>query len=478
MRIRKLFLDTFPKHLLYGTVTAVIASFLCIGVGCIDFYSQWDQEKQAFAEWKRIEQRCKAIAKQPVSPEEIQSKLSNKTSPEKDIFIELDIQEMKRYGKSQKEIDDILDSQERARTTETIINSRLNAENCPEMAFGKFLEAQSPGSLISYVVARRDTKEIVSAVFIISFLATILILDSGKRLLRIGHNGWIRLSFVFSAVCGALYFLAYREELSNEALLLYSPTAFAAGWVAYAYTVSAYRWVAEGFEQQSSTSRHPNPEDSARYAPSVASTPTIPVSGNVLSTNPAAVDYSEAFWRRLWARCIDLAICWVFGSVAAEILLSFAPSMNSLSAMWVNLIIAQAVFCAVAFYYEWVFLSKFGATLGKMAVGLKVFSIDNRLPTAAEAKTRAWAYLISGCYFLLWSPMLQIVSAFQAKKRIPAMQPWELASRTYVSKPPIGRVRVWVVGFIAIFLMIFIVTVQQMVKNVRKEQVTEHILGV
>ena len=40
------------------------------------------------------------------------------------------------------------------------------------------------------------------------------------------------------------------------------------------------------------------------------------------------------------------------------------------------------------------------------------------------------------------------------------------------------RVRVWVVGFIAIFLMIFIVTVQQMVKNVRKEQVTEHILGV
>jgi uncharacterized RDD family membrane protein YckC len=476
VRIKDIFLANFPRHLGYGVIAALTAAFLCLSWGCIDTYEKWDLEKQAFLEWKKIEVKCREIAKQPVS----QSELESYTPPKTENPYLWDAEQLQIESLDPKELKEEINNFRVDRHKESIINVRLLAAKCPEISFGAFPKLKPTENLVAFTLAEQGAKKFIFFTFLFSLSSTLLLLDSGKKLIKIGHKGWTRTSFIFSGVCGALFFLSNRDELDGEELLLYSLVSSFGAWIAFAYGVAAYKWVAEGFERPTSDSRDSVPRQTEPEARKIGTNATLSDGHYTASATPqkaTTVDYSEAFWRRAWARCIDLAICWFLGSVVAEILLSFAPSLNPFSEMWVDLLIFQASLCVAAFYYEWLFLSKLGATPGKIAVRLKVFSTDNRLPTAAEAKTRAWSYLISGSYLLLWTPMLQVVSAFQAKKRIPAMQPWELASRTYVWKPPIGRVRVWIVGFVAIFLMLSMFTIQQALKKERKLQVTEYVLG-
>ncbi|WP_374378010.1 RDD family protein [Pseudomonas fluvialis] len=76
------------------------------------------------------------------------------------------------------------------------------------------------------------------------------------------------------------------------------------------------------------------------------------------------------FWPRLWARCIDLTLCWLLGSVAAVILPDIRSIFPGVGGVITDLLLGMAFICSAVFLYEWQFVSRFGATPGKMLLGI------------------------------------------------------------------------------------------------------------
>ena len=141
------------------------------------------------------------------------------------------------------------------------------------------------------------------------------------------------------------------------------------------------------------------------------------VAGESPAPPPAAERRYAGFWIRYVAKFIDGLILVVI-IVGPCLLLMFALAPNALTED--PSFAAQAVQLALNFLlvlaqvaYNTFFIGRFGASLGKMAVGLKVITAEGDPPGYWRAFGRAWAEQLSG--WCCW--VGYVIAAFDDQKR-------------------------------------------------------------
>lgn len=137
----------------------------------------------------------------------------------------------------------------------------------------------------------------------------------------------------------------------------------------------------------------------------------------------------------------------------------------------------MAFVCAAVFLYEWLFVSRLGATPGKMLFGISVSSVDGGLPSSEQAKRRAWSFLKSGLYFCLYVPVLQVLGAVTAWRRKEAAQPWDMAARTFTGQKPIGLTRFIAAALLAFCMFSLMVGLSKVAKEATKEEVRRSVIN-
>jgi len=128
---------------------------------------------------------------------------------------------------------------------------------------------------------------------------------------------------------------------------------------------------------------------------------------------PAAATFTYAgFWIRALAILIDSVILFVVGMVVQLPLARFLLSGRTdvmLMAMGLQYLIGMVIGAT----YEGVFISRFGATPGKMALDLKVVRPDGGPVSLGRAVGRYFAKILSGVILLIG----YIMAGFDAQKR-------------------------------------------------------------
>jgi uncharacterized RDD family membrane protein YckC len=137
----------------------------------------------------------------------------------------------------------------------------------------------------------------------------------------------------------------------------------------------------------------------------------------------ATMNYA-GFWIRFVAKLIDNLIIGAVISIPMVVLIfgligsaasSQKDTMGPLVAMLFNLGIfgIQLVWILVMVAYNTFFIGKFGATPGKMAVGLKIVTAEGLSVPMLRAFGRAWAEQLSSCILNIG----YIIAAFDPEKR-------------------------------------------------------------
>jgi len=134
---------------------------------------------------------------------------------------------------------------------------------------------------------------------------------------------------------------------------------------------------------------------------------------------PAQARYA-GFWIRVAAKLIDmLVIGLVVGVPIGLIFFSRIVKANPKSPaefptdMLLLQVTVQVISVLAVVAYNTFFIGKYGATLGKMAVGIKVIMAEGSAPTMMRAFGRAWAEQLSG----LVCDIGYIIAAFDEEKR-------------------------------------------------------------
>jgi uncharacterized RDD family membrane protein YckC len=116
---------------------------------------------------------------------------------------------------------------------------------------------------------------------------------------------------------------------------------------------------------------------------------------------PGTLNYA-GFWIRFGAKMIDFVILWV---VEMVFLLALSPAfgfrfLNPSPQPNFRFLIAYPFLMAFSFGYSVYFVGKYGATPGKMALGLKIISSTGQPVTYMKALGRMFAEMLSGiiCY--------------------------------------------------------------------------------
>jgi uncharacterized RDD family membrane protein YckC len=123
------------------------------------------------------------------------------------------------------------------------------------------------------------------------------------------------------------------------------------------------------------------------------------------------------FWIRFGAVLIDGIVLWILSLIPTALIMG-AVGMANINAQNVSsLLWAEGVLIllnlAVSFSYETFFLSKFGATPGKMACSLKVINADGSPLTFGKAAARYGAKIVSSFTFGIG----YIMAGFDEEKR-------------------------------------------------------------
>jgi uncharacterized RDD family membrane protein YckC len=137
----------------------------------------------------------------------------------------------------------------------------------------------------------------------------------------------------------------------------------------------------------------------------------------VVSNTGGNYEYA-GFWIRLAAKFIDGC---AFGLVVGIVVLvpmfvligASSKSGQSMEAVLTGIMLLCQLLCYFAIIaYDTFFIGRYGATLGKMAVGIKVIRVDNSRITYMRAFGRACANLLSGICYIGY-----IIAAFDDEKR-------------------------------------------------------------
>jgi len=126
------------------------------------------------------------------------------------------------------------------------------------------------------------------------------------------------------------------------------------------------------------------------------------------------------FWYRFLAKFIDGLILWVVNTATSMVMalvffgaFSFAPRSPDIGRVFLFQGVTMLINIGIALLYSWFFISRYSATPGKMALGLKVLRADGAALTTGR---------IIGRYFAEWLSSLilaigYIMAAFDDQKR-------------------------------------------------------------
>lgn len=239
------------------------------------------------------------------------------------------------------------------------------------------------------------------------------------------------------------------------------------------YLKEIYSWIADGFNA-----------DRGLAAPKVVQVQThddIAESDaveDIASLKSRIKLYNATFWSRLWARGIDVSLVLTVGSFVLEAM----PTLNLtgsgyITKLFIDLISQAMTFAILVIAYDYLFLLLFGATIGKMIFGIKVFSRDLMPLSSREAYGRSLSLLTYGLGFMVWFPWLQIMLAYGAFKYIKINKTAEWDKGLYLVKQrKIGVLR-WLIGAVlSVSLLVIIVGLQQYAKKLTKDKVTEEVM--
>jgi uncharacterized RDD family membrane protein YckC len=343
-----------------------------------------------------------------------------------------------------------------------------------------------PGSLVEYAFESKGLHlPVIPVGFAALTILLVLLTDVARRVLAESHVGWKRLSLVASVLAGLgtlawwLHDGEYMEESAVAGLV-----ALAATGLSLIYGKVVFAWVAAGF----GGGQTPAPSVQPSQFPVSPKNPTVPPAVEAAPITEAVVEPAPApaamepvlvaadFWPRFWARCLDLPLCWLGGSVAGMFLPDIRSSVEGPSGVVLDVLAGMVFICGFAFLYEAFFLSRFGATPGKMLFGISVESVDGGLPSWEFSKRRAWVYLKSGLYFTLFLPVMQIFGAIAAWRRRDGSQPWDMAARTFVRQRPVGMLRFGVAVVLSFCLVSFMVGASKVMKESSKEDIRRSVL--
>ena len=184
-----------------------------------------------------------------------------------------------------------------------------------------------------------------------------------------------------------------------------------------------------------------------------------------------------SFWDRFFARCIDLPIAIIIVAVVSLFIPEF-PEEGQFKPLWLilNIGVSMVVLCLVLVLWDAFWISRYGATPGKMLLGLIIKDKNGEIPSWKTAKTRATAFLGHGLYYTFFFPALQILGAVNAWRRREGVQPWDGILGTQVLQGSIGWARRLGIRVFAVLLIISTVLVMQITKQVYKQQMRDQIL--
>jgi uncharacterized RDD family membrane protein YckC len=132
------------------------------------------------------------------------------------------------------------------------------------------------------------------------------------------------------------------------------------------------------------------------------------------ATLAVAMNYA-GFWIRVGAKLIDFVVLIipVFALVLVVVAFKGRPGLQSPLTQLVFQLVGSFIFYVLAVGYSTFLQGKYGATLGKMACGLKVVTPEGAQISYARSFGRATAELLSAWFCQL----LYIITAFDAQKR-------------------------------------------------------------
>ena len=306
--------------------------------------------------------------------------------------------------------------------------------------------------------------------------AVTLLIFAGLKLIAYEQNkGWVRLSVV-SVLCASIFsaFDLWDYYSKGEFLVRWFGFSFV-GLVLPIAVKSVFNWVKSGFSEDKVSD--------ATHAPEVQvlADTSIEKSNNEDFVAVSQVNEKKllpaGFWDRFFARCIDLPIA-IFIVAVVTIFIPEFPEEGQLKPLWfiLNMGVGMVVLCITMILWDAFWISKYGATPGKMILGLTVKDKNGDMPSWKTAKTRATAFLGQGLYYTFFFPVFQIIGAVSAWKRRDGAQPWDGILGTQVLQSPIGGLRRFGVRVVAVLLIVSTVLVMQVLKQVYKQQMRDQIL--
>lgn len=383
-----------------------------------------------------------------------------------------------------------LDSEKRRRA---VLLQTITKSGCPTFNFADYggrgdipllIQRQDPKPLPIYALESRGLSLSILPVALIGLCAIFMLLsDFAKRVVNESNAGWRRLIVVASAISAAVVAGLWLHDGESEGeTLVASVIALSMAAASLVYGRTSFLWVADGFASgkvSAPASQSVIREYVVESAPEPISVAEKPQEEPVADTGETKAQLISIapFWPRLWARCIDLALCWLVGSVVAALLPDFRSMFPGMAGIMVDLLTGMAFICAAVFLYEWLFILRFGATPGKMLFGISVSSVDGGLPSSDASKRRAWSFLKSGLYLCFYVPVLQILGAVTAWRRKDSAQPWDMAARTFTGQKPIGLTRFIAAALLAFCMFALMVGLSKVAKEVMKEEVRRSALN-
>jgi uncharacterized RDD family membrane protein YckC len=290
---------------------------------------------------------------------------------------------------------------------------------------------------------------------------------SAKYISSQNHSGWQRISIVTGAIGSAAALYAFRDEFNGEELFFRWYLWSLALFLAPITIRSIYLWVNGGF----------NSPNAVRTLKTLSTPePAVIITD---SNNPGLpVTWTEAgFWNRFFARCLDVAAVYLITNLITVFIPDIPGSGNwYLGTTLLNMVITYAILCAVLYFYDVYFLTKHGATLGKMALGLKIQSKEGKSSLSKEdAKARTLKFMSEGIFYMFFFPLVQIIGAVLAWRRRKSTQPWDAACGSTVLQRSINPFRVIFFKMLGIFLIFSLLIAIQVMKQIEKDQLRNSI---
>lgn len=462
--MKSFLLSSFKHRLGVFSAVSLLLFLVLYGLSYVYSIDNWRAETEAAIKWTSGQkERCELLFRK--AEEEIQSIDKGRCEFKGDF----------------RELDQCRDSEKKRRAELVQVTSQ---SDCPTTYF-----LRSPNGLLLLTEKKYPDPLPIFALesmglsleylpIALAGLVTVLMLlsDFAKRVITESNAGWKRLSIVGSLMTAAIVAGLWLHEGGNgEETFLASIMAFCIAYFALVYSRTAYKWIADGFASEKAaiiiTKSDSDTADKTVYDHIEIDTESkICLATDNEELTPVRLSTAQ-FWPRLWARCIDLTLCWLLGSVAAVILPDIRSIFPGVGGVITDLLLGMAFICSAVFLYEWQFVSRFGATPGKMLLGISVSSIDGGLPSSEAARYRAWIFLKSGLYFCFYIPILQILGAISAWRRKNGSQPWDMAARTFTGQRPISLARYFCVVLLAFCMVVFMVGISKVAKEITMEDV-------